>query len=98
MYHEATFAQENLARAKETFHTTASQAAQLALDAGVKQLVIGHFSARYEDETVLLDEAQSVFPRTLLAKENLCINVSDGTASFDHRPIRVEDDSRQNRK
>ena len=98
LYHEATFAQENLARAKETFHTTASQAAQLALDAGVKQLVIGHFSARYEDETVLLDEAQSVFPRTLLAKENLCINVSDGTASFDHRPIPVEDDSRQNRK
>ena len=75
LFHEATFAQIDLARAKETFHTTASQAARLALDAGVKQLVIGHFSARYENEQVLLEEAAAVFPNTVLAKENLCINL-----------------------
>ena len=47
LFHEATFAQAEQARAKETYHTTAAQAAQIALDAKVKQLVIGHFSARY---------------------------------------------------
>lgn len=43
LFHEATFAQTEQARAKETYHTTAAQAAQLALDANVRQLVIGHF-------------------------------------------------------
>lgn len=60
-FHEATFAQTEQARAKETYHTTAAQAAQLALDANVRQLVIGHFSARYEDESVLLHEASAIF-------------------------------------
>ncbi len=55
------------------------QAAQLALDANVRQLVIGHFSARYEDESVLLHEASAIFPQTILAKENLCIDVDGGT-------------------
>ena len=49
LFHEATFAQTEQVRAKETHHTTAAQAAQIALNAEVKQLVIGHFSARYED-------------------------------------------------
>lgn len=75
LFHEATFAQSELVRSKETFHTTAGQAAQIALDAKVKKLVIGHFSARYEDEQVLLDEAVAVFPATILAKENLCIEL-----------------------
>lgn len=75
LFHEATFAQTELVRAKETFHTTAGQAAQIALDAKVKRLVIGHFSARYENEQVLLDEATGVFPATILAKENLCIEL-----------------------
>ena len=80
LFHESTFAQTEQARAKETYHTTAAQAAQLALDAEVKQLVIGHFSARYEDESVLLNEAAAIFPQTILAKENLCIDVDGGTA------------------
>ena len=75
LFHEATFAQSEKARAKATFHTTAAQAAQLALDAQVKRLVIGHFSARYEEEQVLVKEAASVFPQTVLAKENLCITL-----------------------
>ena len=78
LFHEATFAQSEAARAKETYHTTASQAALIAKDAEVKKLVIGHFSARYEDENVLLDEAVEVFPHTILARENLCINVGSG--------------------
>ncbi|MDR0976749.1 MAG: ribonuclease Z, partial [Prevotellaceae bacterium] len=54
LYHEATFADADLPRAGETFHTTAAQAAHLAAAAAVKRLLIGHFSARYTDEEVLL--------------------------------------------
>jgi ribonuclease Z len=75
LFHEATFLQEDLPRAKETFHTTAEQAAKIARAAEVKKLVIGHFSARYEDEAVLLSEASAVFPNTILAKETLCIQI-----------------------
>ena len=75
LFHEATFADEDAPRAKETFHTTATQAAQIARDAGVKKLMIGHFSARYEDENVLLKEAVAIFPDTQLAKETLCVSV-----------------------
>ena len=73
LYHEATFAESEAGRAKETFHTTAAQAAQLAKDANVKRLLIGHYSARYDDESVLLKEAQAIFPNTTASKENLCI-------------------------
>jgi ribonuclease Z len=75
LFHEGTFAQADAARAKETFHTTAMQAAQIARDAQVRQLIIGHFSARYEDESILLQEAKTIFPNTLLAKENLNIQI-----------------------
>ena len=75
LFHEGTFAQCDAARAKETYHTTAAQAAEIALEAKAKQLVIGHFSARYEDESILLKEAQAIFPSTLLAKENLRITL-----------------------
>ena len=75
LFHEATFRQEDAARAKETFHTTALQAATLAKDSDVKQLCIGHFSARYEDESILLEEAKSMFNNTILAKENLKIQI-----------------------
>ena len=75
LFHEGTFAQADAARAKETFHTTTMQAAQIARDAQVRQLIIGHFSARYEDENILLQEAKTIFPNTLLAKENLIIQI-----------------------
>lgn len=75
LFHEATFISADDARAKETYHSTALQAAQIAKEAEVKQLVIGHFSARYEDENLLLKESQTVFPQTILAKENLRINI-----------------------
>lgn len=75
LYHEATFAECDLARAKETFHSTARQAAEIARDAQVKHLIIGHYSARYEDLTPLLREARAVFPHTIMGKEEMVISV-----------------------
>lgn len=75
LFHEATFADADAKRAKETFHTTAPQAAEIAKMAQVKKLVIGHYSARYEDENILLKEASEVFPQTILAQENLKIEL-----------------------
>ena len=75
LFHEATFMHDDVARAGETFHTTALQAATLARDCGVRKLCIGHFSARYEDEDCLLSEAKTVFDNTILAKENLKIKI-----------------------
>lgn len=69
LYHESTFLHDMLDRANETYHTTTLQAAKLAKKVGVKQLLIGHFSARYKDLTPLLEEAQSVFKATQLALE-----------------------------
>lgn len=75
LFHEATFASSEAVRARQTFHSTAEQAAKIALDAQVKKLVLGHFSARYETETVLLEEASAVFPNTVLAAENMKIEL-----------------------
>ena len=69
LFHEATFADDHAARAVQTCHSTAKQAAEMARMSGVKQLLIGHFSARYTDESLLLNEARSVFPHTVLAEE-----------------------------
>lgn len=69
LYHEATFLHEMIDRAKETHHTTALQAAQIATIVGAKQLLIGHFSSRYKTLNALLDEAKSEFPNTALALE-----------------------------
>jgi ribonuclease Z len=75
LYHEGTFAQEHALLAKKTFHSTAAQAAQIALDAHAKQLVLGHFSARYKSDDVLLHEAQQIFPNTILAEDGMKIKL-----------------------
>lgn len=75
LFHEATFSRAESARATETFHSTAEQAAAMARDAHVKKLVIGHFSARFDDESGLLAEARTVFPETVVANEGLCIPI-----------------------
>lgn len=72
LYHEATFLDADAARAKETGHTTALQAALIAQKANAKKLIIGHFSSRYTDNSLLLSEAKNIFPNTILANENLC--------------------------
>lgn len=69
LYHEATFLEDKLERARETFHSTAGQAAQVAVMAKAKRLIIGHFSARYKNLYPLLDEAKAVFENTTLALE-----------------------------
>lgn len=75
LFHEATFTDSEKARAKATQHSTARQAADIALKANAGQLIIGHFSARYETEECLLNEAREVFPNTILANENLRIEI-----------------------
>ncbi len=69
LYHESTFLHEKLERALETMHTTALQAGLVAKKANVKKLLIGHFSSRYDDLTVLLEEAKTAFPQTEIAEE-----------------------------
>lgn len=64
LYHEATFGDNLKDLALQTYHTTARQAAQLALKANVGKLIIGHFSTRYKDISELVDEARNVFPNT----------------------------------
>ncbi|GAB3926288.1 ribonuclease Z [Mucilaginibacter myungsuensis] len=69
LYHEATFLHNMLNRAKETFHTTALQAGEVAQKVNAQKLIIGHFSARYKTLNELLDEARTAFPETDLAIE-----------------------------
>lgn len=69
LYHESTFLSDKAERAKETFHSTAAQAATIAKMAEVKRLIIGHFSARYKNLYPLLEEAREVFENTTLAVE-----------------------------
>ena len=75
LYHEATFMQDLAAAAADKFHSTAMEAAAIAQKAGVKKLLIGHFSARYEDIGPLLAEARSIFPETYAAEEGILINI-----------------------
>ena len=77
LFHEATFGEDRLARAKETHHSTARQAAEMAQLSGAKRLLIGHYSARYTDERILLDEAREVFSNTQLAYEGLVVRVGE---------------------
>ncbi len=69
LYHEATYLKDKHEKALSRFHSTTIQAAQLAKLAGVKRLLIGHFSSTYEKLDDFLTEAQEIFPDTLLALE-----------------------------
>ena len=76
LVHEATFADEEAARAAETGHSTAREAATVAARAGVRRLIITHFSARYtRDSTDLEKEAREVFPATFCARDGLEIDI-----------------------
>ena len=75
LYHESTYGEDNLLLAQKYHHSTARQAAQVARDAGVRQLLLGHYSSRYEDEQVLLREAQEVFPNSFLTDEQAIFDV-----------------------
>lgn len=76
LFHETTYLSDREADAIERGHSTARQAAQVAKDAGVKNLLTGHYSSRYNDDSLFLKEAKEVFPNVILGKEGLKISVS----------------------
>jgi len=69
LFHEATLAKNLQKQAKQTTHSTSIDAATIAKKANVKKLIIGHFSARYKDVSVLLQQAQEIFPNTVAAED-----------------------------
>ena len=75
LYHESTYANDKKDGAEKYYHSTAEQAAIVARDAHVGKLLLGHYSARYADETILLNEAKNVFPNTFLTNEMDVIDV-----------------------
>jgi len=76
LIHEATFGEEERDRAKETGHSTAREAAQIALAAKAKRLVLSHVSARYSiSAEELVKEAQLVFPATVVAKDGMTVEI-----------------------
>ncbi len=68
LYHEATFLADKTDLAKKTKHATTKEAAQIAKNASVNELIIGHFSGRYKDITIFKEEAQEIFKNTKLAE------------------------------
>jgi ribonuclease Z len=84
LVHEATFGGDELERAKETGHSTAAEAARVALEAGVRSLVLTHISSRYNrDASELLAEAKAVFPETVIARDGMTIDVPYPDADAD---------------
>lgn len=73
LYHETTYTSANVHDAHERGHSTASEAARMAQACGAGRLLTGHYSSRYKDETVILDEARAIFPDTILGHEGLVV-------------------------
>ena len=75
LYHESTYGEDYIQQAEKYHHSTARQAAMVARDAGVGKLLLGHYSSRYEDENVLLNEAKEVFENSFLTSEMAVFDV-----------------------
>ena len=75
LYHEATFPEEMADMAEKTFHSTTIQAATVAREAGVKRLIVGHFSSRYPSVDFYLDQIKTVFPEAMLAHDGDVIEI-----------------------
>ena len=76
LYHESTFPAEMTEMAERTFHSTTLQAAQVAKDAAVKRLVVGHYSSRFNSVDFYLDEIQTIFPDASLAHDGDVIEIT----------------------
>lgn len=87
LYHEATFLSEHVARAEETGHSTAAQAAAIARDAQVGRLIMGHFSARYPNLDGHRAEAASVFPQSHPARDGEVVIVGK---THENKPASIE--------
>lgn len=75
LYHESTFMNNLAQRAEQTFHSTTSQAAEIAKKAEVERLMIGHYSSRYKETDEILKEAQMVFENTIAAYDGLSVEI-----------------------
>jgi ribonuclease Z len=71
LYHEATFIERHKDRAKSTLHSTAKEAAIIAQKAGVRKLILGHISSRYDNTEIHLAEAKSLFENTEVAEDGM---------------------------
>jgi ribonuclease Z len=76
LYHESTFLKDKENLATSTKHSTAEQAAQIAKDSNVNELIIGHFSSRYKNKQLFLDEAKTIFENTVLAEEGKTFEIN----------------------
>jgi ribonuclease Z len=75
LYHESTYDSSCASRAELFYHSTSQQAAMVARDAHVGKLLLGHYSARYDDETAILQEARDIFPNSELSQEGMSVSV-----------------------
>lgn len=75
LYHETTYLKDHTDKAAMRFHSTTHQAGTIALEAGVKKLMIGHFSSKYESIQPFLEETKEIFEPTILAIEGSCIKI-----------------------
>ena len=71
LYHESTFLETEAQLAQKTLHSTAKEAATIALKANVKHLVLGHYSTRYDGIDRFKEEAEEIFPNVLLGDDGL---------------------------
>lgn len=75
MYHEATYSQSEQKTARERGHSTTIDAAKAAMKAHAKRLIIGHYSSRYKDEQLLVDEARTLFAECYPAIEGTTFTI-----------------------
>lgn len=75
LYHESTYSAEDAERARLYWHSTSQDAARVARDASVGKLLLGHFSARYNNESQLLEEAKEIFPNSYLTCEGATFDI-----------------------